>query len=72
VPITSKITASWSDDEKGKPLRYSVGFLSGDRGKHDLPGNRGFLSMKVGAFSFIMPSNSAKMQPTDQVSIAGP
>ena len=67
-----KMIASWSFEEKGNPFLYSVGFLAGERGKHDLPGNKGCLSMKVGAFSRIIPSSSAKMQPTAQISIPGP
>ena len=63
---------SWSLEAKGKPLRCSFGYLAGDNGKHDFPGKSGCLSMKVGAFSFIMPRSSAKMQPTAQMSIPGP
>ena len=70
--MVPKMTASWSVDENGKPFLYSVGSFAGDNGKQDLPGNRGYLSRKVGAFSFIMPRSSAKMQPTAQMSIAGP
>ena len=72
VPITLKMTASWSLVEKGKPFLYSVVSFAGDKGKQDFPGKRGFLSMKVGALDFIILSNSAKMQPIDQTSIAGP
>jgi hypothetical protein len=45
-------------------------FLSGERGKQELPGKSGLRSKKVGAFSFSMFYNSAKMQPTDHISIA--
>jgi hypothetical protein len=56
----------------GNPLVFGVGYVSGDRGKHDVPGKRGFLSAKVGAFSFNIVSNSAKIQPIDQISIGSP
>ena len=72
VPMTANIIASWSFEENGKPFLYSVGFFAGESGKHDFPGNRGCLSMKVGAFSRIIPSNSAKIQPTAHTSIPGP
>lgn len=71
-PIIWKIIDSQSFDEKGNPFLFSVGFFAGDNGKHDFPGNRGCRSIKVGAFSFIMPSNSARMQPAAQISIPGP
>jgi len=59
-------------DENGKPFLCSLGDLAGDKGKHDFPGKSGCLSMNVGAFSFIIPSSSANMHPTDHMSIAGP
>lgn len=42
----------------------------GDKGKHEFPGNRGYLSNTVAKFDFIMLSSSANMQPTDQMSMA--
>ena len=71
-PISQKITASQSLTEKGKPCLCSVGFLAGLRGKQDLPGNRGVLYEKLGAFSFIIPISSANIQPTAHMSIPGP
>lgn len=71
-PINWKMTASWSFTEKGKPCLCSVGFLAGLRGKQDLPGNRGVLYKMLGAFSFIIPMSSAKIQPMAQMSIPGP
>jgi len=47
-----------------------VFYLAGDNGKHEDPGNKGDLSKNVGAFSFIIFNNSAKIQPTDHTSIA--
>jgi hypothetical protein len=49
--------------ECGKPPFYYTSFLEGDRGKQEVPGNRGARSMKVGAFSLSMPYNSPKIQP---------
>jgi len=71
-PITANITASWSVEENGKPCFYSVTCLAGESGKHDFPGNNGFLSINVGEFSFIIPRSSAKIHPIDHISIAGP
>lgn len=72
VPITSKITLSQSFMFVGNPFFFCVGSDVGDKGKHDCPGKSGLLSKKVGAFSFIMDNSSAKIQPTDQISIASP
>jgi len=41
VPITAKITESWSWLLKGKPCLCSVGFFDGESGKQLFPGNRG-------------------------------
>ena len=72
VPMIWKMIASWSFELNGNPFRCSVGFLAGESGKHDFPGNKGYLSINVGAFSRIMPKSSAKMHPTAQMSIPGP
>ena len=66
------MTANWSFAENGNPFLYSYASFAGDNGKQDFPGNKGYLSINVGAFSFIMPKSSANMQPTAQISIAGP
>jgi len=70
--MIAKMIASWSFELNGNPFLCSVGFLAGESGKHDLPGNNGCLSMKVGAFSRIIPKSSAKMHPTAQISMPGP
>jgi hypothetical protein len=72
VPITLKIIASWSLLSIGKPFFCFFGLDDGESGKQDFPGNRGVLSKKVALFSFIIPRSSAKMQPIDQTSMAGP
>lgn len=53
VPINENIRASWSLEFIGNPLLVSWISLSlpGESGKHCLPGNNGFLSRKVTAFS---------------------
>ena len=70
--MTAKMTANWSFAENGNPFLDSYASFAGDNGKHDLPGNKGYLSKNVGAFSFIIPKSSANIQPTAHISIAGP
>mmetsp|Transcript_935 Transcript_935/g.2209 ORF Transcript_935/g.2209 Transcript_935/m.2209 type:complete len:203 (-) Transcript_935:2036-2644(-) len=70
VPITSKMTLNWSVLDDGKPALRILVWWSGDRGKQELPGNRGLLSIKVGAFSRCIPHSSPMMQPTLHTSIA--
>jgi len=42
----------------------------GDKGKQLFPGNKGYLSNMVAKFSLIMLISSAKIHPTDHISIA--
>ena len=37
--------------------------FDGDKGKQLVPGNKGLLSINVGAFSLSIPCSSAKMHP---------
>ena len=43
--------------------------VHGESGKQDLPGKSGTLEKGSGKFSSIMLSSSAKMHPTDHMSI---
>lgn len=52
--------------------RIGLGFLSGESGKQERPGNKAFLSAGLGTFSYIIESSSAKMQPMAQISMGSP
>ncbi len=46
--------------------------ISGESVWQTFPGKIGFLSLYFGTFSLIMVKSSAKIQPMDHISIAGP
>lgn len=69
MPITSKIMFNWSSFSRSI-LDYGLPIsVSGDKGKHDLPGKSGTLEKGSGKFYVIMLNSSAKMHPTDHMSI---
>ncbi len=53
-----------------KPFNVVTGSESGERGKQDFPGKRGFLSLTLAKFSFFIVKSSAKMHPSAHTSIA--
>ena len=56
--------------ECGNPPLLITSFLLGDKGKQLVPGNKGLLSIKVGALDLSIPYNSANIHPTDHISIS--
>jgi hypothetical protein len=55
-----------------KPDLLGLLITSGESVWQNFPGKIGFLSLNFGTFSLIMVKSSAKIQPMDHISIAGP
>ena len=71
VPITLKIMFNWSPFSLSLLAQFAQFIAeSGERGQHDLPGKSGTLEKASAKFFSIILNSSAKMQPTDHISIA--
>lgn len=68
-PLTLVMTINWSICETGNPHLMIFALESGDKGKHDYPGKRGYLSNGISTCSGIICSSSPKIQPSDHTSI---
>ena len=70
VPMTSKMIFNWSPFSRSLLSQFAqLIAVPGERGQHDLPGKSGTLEKASGKFYSIILNSSAKMQPTDHISM---